>query len=583
MLKLFSHTNRKSRKSPPDKKVRLIDHYIDSYHTFLGTEKEISLDCLEPVHRAISSSLHRDADCEDIIISAFLYSALRLPECMDSVSRVILVPNERALKGWGHEDIHSWRPALSKSRRRRALFDGKKTLAIFISSVSDIDDLLPALCAYQIEWNKMHERLTCSALGPYLKSGRASASNVQGALRKALRITSADHDMFAEVWSDCWDRKMAAVATAPKNFRIRMFPSEQSEYERDVQEWWCDLLEYFSELEIETRPLYVVSSNTHSLANIISGFAYRFRNELVIHALENDHEGLRRQWQSLKGEEYNAKLNFLYYAQRAFVESDMNLGKIRKDMEESAGLRRFVHGSFSDQETQVIDLSRIRPDCMDGRLEKDKLNILKKSRALVINIDYPLGFSAYHMLSRIIGDVRTLRGVYIMGKSAAMIGRIGDIMIPSEIRDEHTHNRYSFRNCFSIRNLVGYLRNSAVFDDQRSVTVRGTFLHSWDSIKDLHKEDFTGIEMEAGPYISALYEYIQGHRAPRDSFVSVDSTEGIDIGVLHYSSDTPYNVRASLLSKRLGYMGLEATYTCTLAILQSIFNRETAILKGKFR
>ncbi len=35
----------------------------------------------------------------------------------------------------------------------------KDTLAAFIASVSDIDDLIPMLTAYQIEWNKLHDRL----------------------------------------------------------------------------------------------------------------------------------------------------------------------------------------------------------------------------------------------------------------------------------------------------------------------------------------------------------------------------------------------------------------------------------------
>ncbi len=41
------------------------------------------------------------------------------------------------------------------SRRRKMFFDGESTLAAFIASVSDIDDLIPMLAAYQIEWNKL--------------------------------------------------------------------------------------------------------------------------------------------------------------------------------------------------------------------------------------------------------------------------------------------------------------------------------------------------------------------------------------------------------------------------------------------
>jgi hypothetical protein len=44
--------------------------------------------------------------------------------------------------------------------------------------------------------------------------------------------------------------------------------------------------------------------------------------------------------------------------------------------------------------------------------------------------------------------------------------------------------------------------------------------------------------------------------------------------MLHYTSDTPYNLRASLLSRPLGLTGLEATYCSSLAILQRILDQE---------
>lgn len=579
MLKTLSHKLRSLNRSPHPEENRRIEQYINAYHTSLNGAEEISLDCLENIHRAASSSLHSGAATDNIIVSAFLYSALRLPGVLDRVSRVVIGPNEGVFITGGYGNIGSWETATARARRRKALFNGSDTLAVFISSISDIDDLVPALCAYQIEWNKMHKLLNLSVLGEKLRSGRVNASAIGGSLKTTLSISSADHEMLAEVWGDRWDEKIAAIAAAPKNFRVKMLSSDHREYKREVQKWWSGLLEHFHDAGIGDRPLYLVSSNTHSLANLISGFGYRYRHELVAHALKNDTEGLLRQWKWLRDEEEEAKLNFYYYAQRAFGENDPNWGKIQQEMEEKAGLRRFGHDHFLDQETQIIDLSRIQSDCIDTRLDRNRLSILKRSQALVLNIDYPLGFSAYHIMSQIAQEAKELRGVYIMGKSASMLGRVGDIMIPSEISDEHTKNRYIFKNCFSVRNLVGYLRDVAVFDDQRSVSVRGTFLHSWDSIKHLHRKDFTGIEMEAGPYLSALYEYIHGQSPPRESRVQIKPTPLFDIGILHYSSDIPYNVRTSLLSRRMGHVGLEATYTCTLAILQSILDRETSILK----
>jgi len=566
-------------KGPPAlEEDRLIERYVNAYHALLGGGGEVAVECLESLHQAVSSSLHRGAAAKTIMVSAFLYSALRLPDCMERVDYVVIGASEPVFRAHGYEDINMWEPAPAQARRRKALFNGQRTLAVCLSSISDIDDLVPSLCAYQIEWNKMHARLSRLTLVRSLAKGRITASAIGGALKAALGVSTGDYQMLAEVWGSHWDRKIAALASAPKSLHLRMLPSDQGGYKKEVKKWWASIAEHFRDAGIERRPLYLVSSNTHSLANLISGFAYRHRDELIAHAFDKGSGELYRTWEWLQRDESDAKLNFYYHVQREYVKRNSSLYKIQRTMEENAGLQRFGHERFLDQETQIIDVSRINPDCIDIRVNRRHLNVLKKSSALILNIDYPLGFSAYYIMSQIAEAAANLRGVYVMGKSAAMIGRLGDIMIPSEISDEHTRNRYMFKNCFSVRNLVAYLSNMAVFDDQKSVTVRGTFLHNWDSVKHLHKEDFTGIEMEAGPYLSALYEYIHGRPAPRNRQVRIEPPSTFDIGILHYCSDTPYNVRASLLSSRMGYAGVEAAYTCALPILQLILSREICMV-----
>ena len=57
-----------------------------------------------------------------------------------------------------------WQSVSSSARRRRSYFDGEDTLAVFIASHSDIDDIVPQLTAYQVEWNKFNQRLRGYAL-----------------------------------------------------------------------------------------------------------------------------------------------------------------------------------------------------------------------------------------------------------------------------------------------------------------------------------------------------------------------------------------------------------------------------------
>ena len=109
MLKTLIHKLRTMHKSPRPEENRQIEQYINAYHTFLNGTGEITLDCLEDIHRATSSSLHSGAATDDIMVSAFLYSALRLPGCLDQVSRMIIGPSERIFSACGYGKIDSWK------------------------------------------------------------------------------------------------------------------------------------------------------------------------------------------------------------------------------------------------------------------------------------------------------------------------------------------------------------------------------------------------------------------------------------------------------------------------------------------
>ena len=87
----------------------------------------------------------------------------------------------------------------------------------------------------------------------------------------------------------------------------------------------------------------------------------------------------------------------------------------------------------------------------------------------------------------------------------------------------------------------------------------------------LVKQGYTVLEMEAGPYLSSVYEIVHPTRHPENEVIHLSNlTSGFDVGILHYASDTPYSRRQSLLSKSLSYFGVEATYGCAIAIVRRI-------------
>jgi hypothetical protein len=167
-----------------------------------------------------------------------------------------------------------------------------------------------------------------------------------------------------------------------------------------------------------------------------------------------------------------------------------------------------------------------------------------------------------------------------MGKAASLNGRVGDVMIPNVVYDEHSKNTFLFKNSFRAGDVRPYLLHSTVFDNQKSVTVRGTFLQNRQFMHVFYKEGYTDIEMEAGPYLSGIYEDIYPQRYPVNEIVNLFINAPYDIGILHYASDTPYSRRQSLLSKSMSYFGVDATYATSTAILRRILQVELARLGG---
>ena len=192
---------------------------------------------------------------------------------------------------------------------------------------------------------------------------------------------------------------------------------------------------------------------------------------------------------------------------------------------------------------------------------------------MLLNIDYPLGMAAYNLLVKIAEHVHPILGVYSMGKAATLNGRLGDVMIPNVVHDEHSRNTFLFANCISAGDVTPFISIGTVLDNQKAVTVQGTFLQNARYMDVFYREGYTDIEMEAGPYLSAVYEMYRPQRHPVNEIVNLYGL-GFDLGVIHYASDTPLSKGRNLGAGALSYRGMDSTYASSLAILRRIFALE---------
>jgi hypothetical protein len=403
-------------------------------------------------------------------------------------------------------------------------------------------------------------------------------------LAAALRLPLDDMERLRGALGAQYEPGLRAMARRPSDLSLRLLNGSFAEYQRAAQRWWSGVEPtYLREEPPRRRPVYFVSSNTHSLNNLLGGYARRHREEVLEFVRRRDPENLRAPLERAlaEGREDQAA-NLLYYLLRAYIHAgpEGTREAVQRD-DEASGITSIESPGRVDVGAQLVELGRLQPERLDPRLRMPGVERLAASDALVLNIDYPLGMAAYHHLSRVAQGVGELRGVYVMGKAATLNGRVGDVMISQVVHDEHSQNTYLFRNCFTGDDVRPYLDESTVLDNQKALTVRSAFLQNQDYMGVFYREGFTVLEMEAGPFLASVYEIVNPNRHPNDQIVHLSNQTPFDVGILHYGSDTPYSRRQELLSKSLSFFGVESTYACTIAILRRIMKQEIARLAGR--
>ena len=129
--------------------------------------------------------------------------------------------------------LEDWTPLEAPARRRRWYDDGDGTMAVLLASASDLDDLIPTLVAYQIEWNKLR---AAAARADWPPGERPDAGRVRGgARRRRGRLGRSSPRRGAR--RSC--ARLRDVAERRLNLRVRMLGGSAVGYARMTRRWWA--------------------------------------------------------------------------------------------------------------------------------------------------------------------------------------------------------------------------------------------------------------------------------------------------------------------------------------------------------
>src|SRR5215212_90382 len=342
-----------------------VELYHRTYTTLLRSSGETRLRVLEPSHAAMNSSLHPLANTSEPDLGAFMYAVRRLPAGIYKANPIVMGQEAVEFRRHGIGDLETWDAREAPARRRWWFDNGTGVLAVLLASTSDLDDLIPTLVAYQIEWNKLHAAARATERPPGAEPDPAACAEAFGGAED-------DWNRIRDAWDGSLSNFLDEISSRRLNLRIRMLGGSQVGYARMTRRWMAPIRAEMHHQGLAERPIYFVSSNTHSLVNLLTDTARSREEDIVGHIETNGPDYLREELERFReGRAEGSWENFLYYGARLFYDAKSEEGedwRARMERERAVGITHLSSRTALRVSAQVMALDRLDPAGLDPRL-----------------------------------------------------------------------------------------------------------------------------------------------------------------------------------------------------------------------
>ena len=303
--------------------------------------------------------------------------------------------------------------------------------------------------------------------------------------------------------------------------------------------WAESIKKKLMELQLNERPVHVISANMHSFRNLLFG-----RGALA----EN-------------GREVSPNC---YDMIGQIVESEVDVGEYAQKY----GFHCHEDHSGSSINVQIIDTLKLQPGSVHENVNVDWDHVKRKKPVLVV-IDYAFGTQAYELMDELLcpyEDEKRIKkldfeSISIMGKAGILPGKKGDIMLATAHVMEGTPHNYILENDLK---EIDFSDELNVFSGPM-LTVLGTSLQNRDVLERFYISSWkaVGLEMEGGHYQRAINAaIIQGHIKKK-----------VKVRYAYYASDNPLVSGETLASGPMGAEGIKPTYMISRIIIEKILNK----------
>lgn len=524
--------------------------------------REFLLSDLLPAYRELSPALHPHLAEDALDLGALAYAVPRLPDDVTETSFYFLTTDLPPLY---RDPDEKFEPVATKARRRAAwrAMPGK-LIVLLRDGVSDVTDLLTCLCLYAVEARKLRHRLRSSQALVELKRLAADPDPARtDALLAAAGLEAEEREGLARIWPKDLARRLRDVLLHHEDIAVEV-DIQLDNYNSRASETWVGQIRSrvreLVDLEDPALEVHIISSNTHSVANLLSPYLARRRDEVLQWGRSARPEvcgapSPERPW----GAPWACREDLLYVLARHHLRANDAARAAFEQEGRAGGHFRLASTAFTGIEVELFDLRRLDPSLCDPRVGARRA----ERPAIIVNVDYAFGQQAEEILATLLFLFgRRVRSVNVLGKAGGLVGRRGDLLLPTATLLQTNDELYPLPNHDLPGSVLRDLALGVRVHEGPVLTVAGTLLQDrvllmfyrriWKAI---------GLEMEGSYFARQLTSAIEtGVVAPdvRSRFA-------------YYTSDVPLEPEQNLSEALHPSEGVPPLYAITRAMLQRIF------------
>jgi hypothetical protein len=519
-------------------------------------------DCLTTLSPEIYGSMN---DSRVVELKGLEYVIDRLPKSIEQATRLILTNEEQFSE-------KAFIKVIPLKRRRSCYLISETEICFVITrGLSEIYDILTHITFLNIEAKKIRNRMTDEAgnvtiewnsleetvkkidilnerqldqalwnLSLILGRSYHETRQTYEYFEKNKTLSNSNSGLFNIVYH--LGNRVLREKQSMENFLIvYMTPSLMNaiSHQHYGQKWSNDIKKKLTELNLQHRPLHIISANLHSVVNLLYGYAAV-------------HECRIPPWNP----------------------DDMLYNFIKCIREKSEQIIAYAgeHGFYelpdcsgTHIDCQIIDTSKLASVPMHPDL-KFNFNETLDTQPVILVMDYAFGAQAFEVMDCLLNPwieaseaMMNVISISVMGKAGILAGNKGDIMLATAHVIEGSSDNYMFENDL----------DQSDFDEDMEVytgpmmTVLGTSLQNRDMLLRFQSSwNNIGLEMEGGHYQRAISAaIIKGH-------ISKD----VKVRYAYYASDNPLISGQTLAAGEMGPEGIRPTYMVTKVILEKILS-----------